>query len=190
MLRVIGQARETYILAEGPDGVYLIDQHAAHERVLYEEIRGRMDGRSMEAQALLAPETVELTPEHVDALTRTGEALADAGFSFEPFGDRAVLLRAVPGVLGSAEKGAPGDALTRILDDIVEGGEAQAWRESLIHSLACHAAVRAGSSMTIEESRELVRRLEQTRQPHTCPHGRPTMIHLSAGALEREFRRS
>ena len=81
-------------------------------------------------------------------------------------------------------------ALLRILDAVAEGAPADAWQDRFYHELACHSAVRAGRRMTVEESRELVRRLEQTEQPHTCPHGRPTMIHLSAGALEREFRRS
>ena len=190
VLRVIGQARETYILAEGPDGVYLIDQHAAHERVLYEEIRARIRNRTPEAQSLLAPETVELPPEHAETVWQQQEALIATGFVFEPFGEDAVLLRAVPSTFARAGTGAPGEALLWILDDITEGSRADAWDERLLHSLACHGAVRAGRSMTIEESRELVRRLEQTEQPHTCPHGRPTMIHLSEGALAREFKRT
>ncbi|MBM3958023.1 MAG: DNA mismatch repair protein MutL, partial [Gemmatimonadetes bacterium] len=177
-------------LAEGPDGVYLIDQHAAHERVLYEDLRQRMLSRRVEAQTLLVPVSVELTPEHARTLERLGETLADAGFSLEPFGEGAVLLRAVPQMLASSDAGAPGEALLRILDEVGEGGSAEAWRERLLHAVACHSAVRAGRRMTVEESRELVQRLERTPQPHTCPHGRPTMVHLSAGALEREFRRS
>ena len=190
LLRVIGQAQETYILAEGPDGVYLIDQHAAHERILYEEVRARVQTRRAEGQTLLTPETVELTPEQWEAIEQFGEVLASAGFSMEPFGERAVLLRAVPQMLVSADAGPPGEALLRILDAVAEGGRADAWQDRLCYELACHSAVRAGQRMTVEESRELVRRLEQTEQPHTCPHGRPTMIHLSAGALEREFGRS
>jgi len=189
-LRVIGQARETYILAEGPDGVYLIDQHAAHERVLYEELRERIRRREPEAQTLLTPETVELTPEQAEVVGRLDEVLAAAGFCLEPFGEGAVLLRAVPGMLTTADAGPPGEALLRILDAVVEGVRPEAWQDRVCYEIACHSAVRAGQRMTVEESRELARRLEQTEQPHTCPHGRPTMIHLSAGALEREFRRS
>ena len=190
LLRVIGQAQEMYILAEGPDGVYLIDQHAAHERVLYDDLSERVRTRQAEAQALLTPETVELTPEQAETAKRLGELLDAAGFALEPFGDGAVLLRAVPRTFVSADATPPGEALLSILDAVAEGGRADAWQDRFLYALACHSAVRAGQRMTIEESRELVRRLEQTEQPHTCPHGRPTMIHLSAGTLEREFRRS
>ena len=190
LLRVIGQAQELYILAEGPDGVYLIDQHAAHERVLYDELCERVRTRQTEAQALLTPETVELTPEQAETVRRLDELLEAAGFALEPFGDGAVLLRAVPRMLVSADASPPGEALLNILDAVAEGGRADAWQDRFLYALACHSAVRAGQRMTIEESRELVRRLERTEQPHTCPHGRPTMIHLSAGTLEREFRRS
>jgi len=133
---------------------------------------------------------VELTPEHAEAIKELDEVLAQAGFSLEPFGEGVVLLRAVPRMLVSADAGPPGEALLRILDAAAEGGRTDAWQDRFLYELACHAAVRAGRRMTVEESRELVRRLEQTEQPHTCPHGRPTMIHLSAGALEREFKRS
>ena len=186
VMRVIGQTQDTYIIAEGPDGVYLIDQHAAHERVLFEEIGERVARHASESQQLLAPDTVELEPHQEDVLTRHGELLKDVGYTIEPFGPRAVLVRAVPKVLGreSASQG-----LLSLLDSLAEGGSPGDWREHLITSLACHASVTAGRRMSTDESRELVRRLEETQQPHTCPHGRPTMIHLSAASLAREFQR-
>ncbi len=188
VLRVIGQARETYILAEGPDGVYLIDQHAAHERVLYEEIRNRFSERSTETQALLEPETVELSPAHAAIIESHMDELVAAGFAIEPFGQGAVLLRTVPQLLVN-RRGAS-DTLITLLDDISERGRSDSWQDRLLYTMACHSSVRAGQTLSIEESKELIRKLEATQQPHTCPHGRPTMIHLTAGVLEREFRRS
>ncbi|MEX0762519.1 MAG: DNA mismatch repair endonuclease MutL [Dehalococcoidia bacterium] len=188
VLRVIGQARETYILAEGPDGVYLIDQHAAHERVLYEEIRNRFAEKSTEMQALLEPETVELSPTHASIIEAHMDELVAAGFTIEPFGQGAVLLRTVPQLLVN-RRGA-GDTLITLLDDISERGRSDSWQDKLLYTMACHSSVRAGQTLSIEESKELIRKLEATQQPHTCPHGRPTMIHLTTGVLDREFRRS
>ena len=186
-MRVIGQAQEMYLVAEGPDGVYLIDQHAAHERVLFEEIGDRLDRSETESQQLLAPEAVELQPQQEESYAAHGELLEKLGYTIEPFGPHTVLIRAVPAPMGGADAA---EGLLRALDSLGEGGSPAEWRERLMASMACHAAVTAGRRMEPEESRELVRRLELTRQPHTCPHARPTMIRLSSAALEREFKRS
>ncbi len=190
ILRVIGQARETYILAEGPDGLYLVDQHAAHERVLYEEIRERTKSQAAEAQPLLMPESVELDPRQMEAVEQHGEELRKAGFLAEPFGDSSVVLRAIPAMMANSNQSqTPGAAFGAILDEIGEGRSSDSWQDRLLYTMACHAAVKAGMPLTTDESRELIRRLEQADQPHTCPHGRPTMIHLDAGALEYQFGR-
>ena len=190
ILRVIGQARETYILAEGPDGLYLVDQHAAHERVLYEEIRQRIGSQFAEAQPLLMPETVDLDPRQMEAIELYGQDLKQAGFRAEPFGGTSVILRAVPAMMAnSSHSHTPGTVFGNILDEITEGRGSDSWQDRLLYTMACHAAVKAGMSLTTDESRELIRRLEQAEQPHTCPHGRPTMIHLDAGALEYQFGR-
>ena len=190
VLRVIGQAHETYILAEGPDGLYLIDQHAAHERVIYEEIKERFESSAIEAQPLLEPESIELDSDAAEVVETRSEELARAGFVIEPFGESSVLLRAVPPLLASksASEG-PGATLSAILDEVAEGRSGDAWMDRLLYTMACHASVRAGKTLNIEESRELVRRLEGAKQPHTCPHGRPTMVHLNAGTLEYQFGR-
>ena len=190
ILRVIGQARETYILAEGPDGLYLVDQHAAHERVLYEEIKQRVGSQAAESQPLLMPESVELDPRQMEAVETHGQELQSAGFVAEPFGESTVVLRAVPAMMANSNQSqTPGAVFGAILDEISEGRGSDSWQDRLLYTMACHASVRAGMPLTTDESRELIRRLEQTEQPHTCPHGRPTMIHLDAGALEYQFGR-
>jgi DNA mismatch repair protein MutL len=186
VLRVIGQAHDAYIVAEGPSGVYLIDQHAAHERVVFEDVRERLGRPSEGGQRLLAPETVQLLPQHERVLHDHGALLAEAGFEVEAFGPHTALVRAVPRVL---PQGSGAEALVRLLDSLADGSGTGVWRERVLATLACHAAVRAGRRMTVEESQELVRRLETVEQPHTCPHGRPTMIYLSVSALERDFNR-
>ena len=190
ILRVIGQARETYILAEGPDGLYLVDQHAAHERVLYEEISQRIGSQVAESQPLLMPESVELDPRQMEAIELHGQELKNAGFHADPFGETSVVLRAVPAMMAnSSHTQTPGTVFGAILDEITEGRGSDSWQDRLLYTMACHASVRAGMPLTTDESRELIRRLEQAEQPHTCPHGRPTMIHLEAGALEYQFGR-
>ena len=191
VLRVIGQAQETYILCEGPDGVYLIDQHAAHERVLYEDIKRRSASRSVESQPLLEPETVDLGPGHAALIESHAEALSALGFAVEPFGPKTALVRAVPKLLADRGHGGgkAGEWLLRLLDESSERGRTDSWQDRLLYTMACHASVRAGQKLTNDECRELIRLLEHAEQPHTCPHGRPTMLHLNSGHLEREFGR-
>ena len=177
-----------YLIAEGPDGVYLIDQHAAHERVRYEEIKKALDSGTPDAQQLLEPEPVSLDPRQEELLSDQGELIAGLGFVVEPFGPGTVLIRAIPRMLAD-HTSAAGDAFRGLLDEVASGGRPDAWRERMIATLACHSSVRAGMRLTDEEGRALVRRLELAEQPHTCPHGRPTMIHMSQPDLERGFAR-
>lgn len=186
ILRVVGQTGSLYVVTEGPDGMYLVDQHAAHERVLYEQILAQRSERGVEQQGLLAPASVELTPAQDAALTLNVEALREHGFELEPFGAGACLLRAVPAMLAGKD---PNQTLAALLDELTEGADPEGRRTQVAMTLACHAAVRAGKTMSMEEMRELLRLLEACELPRTCPHGRPTMVHLSASALEREFRR-
>ncbi len=185
-LRILGQLASSYIIAEGPDGLYLIDQHAAHERILLERIKHQRSRREVEVQGLLEPATFEVSPEQEVVLKSHHEDLAEFGFSIEPFGDRTYLVRAVPLVLYDKDWA----GVVRELLDSLSGEDRGDWAESIAVSIACHSAVRAGQGLTDAEMRELIRELEQADTPHTCPHGRPTMIHLSSGQLEREFGRS
>ena len=184
LLRVLGQAAGNYIVAEGPDGVYVIDQHAAHERIMYEKLLAEKATRGIQVQGMLEPYSFEVTPPQDEILKSEAARLHDFGFTIEFFGERTYLVRAVPSVLKDGDwlealkeiLDSPRDKMTNVEDDIIK-------------SLACHSAVRAGKMLTDDEMRELVRQLEQVNLPNTCPHGRPTMLHLSIGQLEKEFGR-
>jgi DNA mismatch repair protein MutL len=202
MLRVLGQLGQTYIIAEGPGGMYLIDQHTAHERVLYERFTAERTRMAVASQQLLTPLPLELTPRQQATIAEHLEALTKLGFEIEPFGGETYLLRAVPTMLekgpsttlrrGSGQgsgRSDMGQAVAEILDELAEEDTGETREEKTLISVVCHSAVRAGQTLSMEEMRDLVRQLEETSLPHTCPHGRPTMIHLSAEQLAREFGR-
>jgi DNA mismatch repair protein MutL len=186
LLRVLGQLANTYIIAEGPDGLYLIDQHAAHERILYDRIAAQRAQKAIEVQGLLQPLAIELSPREEEILKARQELLAQFGFAVEPFGNRTYLIRAIPALVANADVI---DMIGVLLDDLARKDSPTPWEEKITQSLACHGAIRAGQQLSHEEMRELIEDLEQTRQPRSCPHGRPTMIHLSAHQLEKEFGR-
>ena len=185
-LRVLGQVQSTYIIAEGPDGVYLIDQHAAHERVLFERVRSEALGQPAEVQGLMEPVTVDVDLAQGELVRSHAELLSRLGFQIEEFGSHAYILRGIPHLVG---QGDPRQSFVEVLDLMHEGGGFDSWEERAAYSVACHGAIRAGKILTTQEMSELTRRLEQCKQPHTCPHGRPTMIHLTSARLEREFGR-
>ena len=186
-LRVLGQIQETYIVAEGPNGLYLIDQHAAHECVVYERLKAAAAKHSPEVQGLLEPVTVELTSFQAETVHEYGDVLAQYGWGLETFGDRTYLLRGVPAVLATM---GPAKSFIELLDGVGEAAEFSTWEERIAATVACHGSVRAGLVLSHEEMVEMVRLLEKTQQPHTCPHGRPTMVHLSSNNLERQFKRT
>jgi DNA mismatch repair protein MutL len=186
VLRVIGQLDNSYIIAEGPDGLYLIDQHAAHERVLFERVQNQRLQKEIEVQGLLEPMTLEVSPRQEAVLRAHCGDMSEFGFTIESFGERTFLVRAVPLLLSNKDW----VGMVKELLDSVAGGNKEDWEEGVARSLACHSAVRAGQALTDTEMQELVRQLEQSAAPHTCPHGRPTMIHLSSGQLKREFGRT
>jgi len=185
VLRVLGQVRQAYIIAEGPDGMYLIDQHAAHERILLEQLLEQLATRHVEQQRLLEPLVVELAPVQLEAYERYAEDLRQLGWEIEPFGGATVALRAVPAVVQrSVER-----VLTAVLDELARGGRGTSPLERVAISTACHSAIRAGQELSLPEMRELIRQLEQCRAPNACGHGRPTIVHLSTEELERHFGR-
>lgn len=186
ILRVLGQLSNAYVIAEGPEGLYLIDQHAAHERVLYEQLKAQKECQEVSAQGMLEPVTVELSVKQDEVFKEKGQALAGFGFTLEPFGERSYLVRGVPAVIKDKNIA---ETVTGVIDALAEGKAEAAWDEVIAVSLACHGAVKAGQTLNDEEMRGLVRLLETATSPRTCPHGRPTMLHLSSGKLEREFGR-
>jgi DNA mismatch repair protein MutL len=186
ILRPLGQAGTTYVIAEGPAGLYLIDQHAAHERVLFERYLASLTGSAAVSQPLLAPVMLELTPPQAALVTSMAPSLQEHGFEVEPFGPGGYLLRAAPAGLRRED---PARAFNELLDLLTREDSPADPRRRVAASLACHAAVRAGQTLATEEMRDLLQQLEACDTPQTCPHGRPTMLHLSADELARRFSR-
>ena len=188
-LRVVGQLGATYIVAEGPEGMYLLDQHAAHERVLFEELLAQRERAAVASQALLEPQPVEVSAEAAGLLEEHLEALSGLGFQVEPFGGTTILMWALPAIVADVDP-------SQVLEDVaaaLEVGDAplaDTVEEAVARQVCKRAAVKAGQVMAQGEMEELVRALEQCASPRTCPHGRPTMIHLSVAQLAREFGRS
>jgi DNA mismatch repair protein MutL len=188
LLRPIGQVASAYLVAEGPDGLYLVDQHAAHERVLFERFIAQRGRGQIPAQALLQAAAVDLPPAAARLLEEQLPVLAQLGFQVEPFGTGTFLVRAIPSLLSGMD---PAAALRVLVEDFEEDERPlQAEVEARIIARVCkRAAVKAGKTLSPEEQRALLADLEACQSPRTCPHGRPTMIHLSVDLLERQFGR-
>jgi DNA mismatch repair protein MutL len=188
LLRPVGQVGASYLVAEGPDGLYLIDQHAAHERVLFESMMRAQADRQLEVQTLLDPQPVELQPEEVGLLDELLPALGALGIAVEPFGGSTVRVRSLPALVSQLR---PADVLHAVLGRFEEDEAPLAVEvEARVAARVCkRAAVKAGQILSLAEQERLVRELEACRSPRTCPHGRPTMIHISVDALERQFGR-
>ncbi len=186
-LQTLGQLSATYILAEGEEGLYLVDQHAAHERILFEKILAQHNEKKPEVQGMLEPLTLELSVQQENWMKSAGGLLNEFGFTMEPFGERTYLVRAVPAMLDGA-------SLTDTIKELLEGiaGEQDSKSRELkaAQTLACHSAIRAGRQLNMDDMKNLLKLLLATSQPRTCPHGRPTMIHLSSQQLKKEFGRT
>jgi DNA mismatch repair protein MutL len=187
-LRVLGQLAQTYIIAEGPEGMYLVDQHAAHERVLYENLVGQQARADVPVQMLLEPLPVELTPAQAEELETWLGPLRKLGFEVEPFGGYTILVRSVPALLGRVDVR---QTLTSILDELAVGEDPLTDElDARLAAAACkRGAVKAGQTLSLEEMQALIAQLEGATSPRTCPHGRPTMVLLSQAWMEREFGR-
>jgi DNA mismatch repair protein MutL len=184
-----GQVAKTYIVAEAQDGLVLVDQHAAHERLVLERMRRALDGAGVPAQALLLPEVVELDEPACDRLeARIGE-LSEFGLDLERFGPSAMLVRATPAMLGSGDvHGLVAD----LADDLAAYDSALSLKERLDHvaaTMACHGSVRAGRVLSVAEMNALLREMEVTPRSGQCNHGRPTWVKLGHGDIEKLFGR-
>ncbi|MEZ4501134.1 MAG: DNA mismatch repair endonuclease MutL [Dehalococcoidia bacterium] len=185
LLRPLGQVDRSYLVAESADGVVMVDQHAAHERVLYEQVLASR-GDDAEKQPLLESVLAALTPSQAHVAAEEQDALSRLGWEIEPTDGAAVLVRALPAVL--ARRAEPATELASLLDLLLAEYGAPA-PDRVAAALACRAAVRAGDRMDEPQQRALLEALERAEQPLTCPHGRPTMLHLSREALNRSFGR-
>lgn len=187
-LRVVGQVGLTYIVAESPGGMYLIDQHAAHERITYERLMGQHAENGIESQQLLMPQGIALPPDVMQLLLGHREQLTQWGFVIDMAQDGMLQVHAHPTTLS-------GETLQDTLLEIAEHLQNQEhvtpsdWHEEMLITLSCHHSVRAGQGMSLEEMRHLLVDLEACENPLTCPHGRPTMVLLTPGQLDRQFGR-
>jgi DNA mismatch repair protein MutL len=191
--RPLGAARaqlhETYIVAQTRDGIVIVDQHAAHERLVYERIKAGLEKSGLARQILLIPEIVELDVAEVERLVARADELARYGLVIEPFGPGAIAVRETPGLLGEIDAG----ALVRDLaEHMTECDEALPLERRLMHvaaTMACHGAVRAGRRLKPEEMNALLRDMEATPSSGQCNHGRPTYVELKLADIERLFGR-
>ena len=184
-----GQVAKTYIVAETEDGLILVDQHAAHERLVLERMRAALKGGRITAQALLIPEVVELDESACDRLEARSAELAEFGLEIERFGPRAILVRTTPALLGQAD---PTGLVTDLADELAAYDEALSLKERLdavAGTMACHGSVRAGRILSVAEMNALLREMEVTPHSGQCNHGRPTWIKLAHGDIEKLFGR-
>jgi DNA mismatch repair protein MutL len=184
-----GQVAATYIVAEAEDGLILVDQHAAHERLVLERMRRAMADGGVARQALLLPEVVELDEPGCDRLEARAAELTEMGLELERFGARAMLVRATPALLGNGDVNG---LVTELADELAAFDEALALKERLDHvaaTMACHGSVRAGRILSIAEMNALLREMEVTPHSGQCNHGRPTWVKLAHGDIEKLFGR-
>lgn len=183
------QLHETYIVAQTADGIVIVDQHAAHERLVYERMKAQLAQSDLARQALLMPEVVELGMEAAAQVVARADELAELGLVVEPFGDGAVLVRETPALLGEMNVQA---LIQDLADDIAEFGQTLTLRDKFEHvcgTMACHGSVRAGRRLNPQEMDALLRQMEQTPHSGQCNHGRPTYVELKLADIEKLFGR-
>ena len=179
----------TYIVAQTEDGIVIVDQHAAHERLVYERMKVALDAKGVERQSLLIPEIVDLEPDDARRLLERSHELAELGLVIEPFGEGAVAVREVPALLGKLDAGG---MLRDLADEIADYDEALSLKEKLgevCGTMACHGSVRAGRRLAGAEMNALLREMEATPHSGQCNHGRPTYVELKLKDIERLFGR-
>lgn len=191
-LRPLGQVHRSYIIADSPEGLYIIDQHAAHERIYYERLLHGANSDKPPVQPLLFPVTLDLTPAQMAVWGEHRELLESTGFMVEPFGGKTLLVHGIPLALGATMAAqVVMDLIDRLFEMRGTGTDPMARRSELLAALAaCKAAVKARESLSTEEMSALIEQLAACRSPATCPHGRPTMIIVSVSDLEKQFKRT
>jgi DNA mismatch repair protein MutL len=183
------QIHNRYLITESEEGVMVIDQHALHERILYEHLRARIDSGAMETQSLLVPEPVDLSPAEAAAALENRELLAELGMKIEPFGGETVLVSGYPAMLANLS---PVEMLHELIGRLLSGGKQPERRDlidDLLHTIACKAAIKAGDRLTPEEIGSLLAQRHLVEDAHHCPHGRPTALVFTREELDRQFKR-
>ena len=183
------QLHKTYIVAETRDGITIIDQHAAHERLVMERMKAAMQADGVAVQALLIPEVVDLPPDQLQAVVENASLLGELGLEIEAFGEGSVLVRGVPALLGTPD---PVSLVRDLAEELSELGASRVLEDRISHVLAtvaCHGSVRAGRRLNDAEMNALLREMEVTPNSGQCNHGRPTWIRLSLADVERLFGR-
>ena len=181
---------ENYIVAQTETGMVIVDQHAAHERLVYEKLKNQMAENGVAAQALLIPEIVELSEGDCARLMEHAEALQKLGLGLEPFGGGAIAVRETPAILGEVNAR---QMVLDILDELADLGDSQALQariEAILSRVACHGSIRSGRRMRAEEMNALLREMEATPHSGQCNHGRPTYVELKLSDIERLFGRT
>ncbi len=189
-IRPIGQLHESYIIAVDDEGMLLIDQHVAHERILFDKFRRKETERAIQSQNLLLPETFDLTPAQAVAFSEIEEELENCGFGLMRLSGRTIAIKSVPTDLPLSEAR---NLLAEILDTIERdkrGGAKATLRDDIAASLACKAAVKVNMKLTPEKMQWLIDKLLTTSSPTTCPHGRPVILRLTMKDIERGFHRT
>jgi DNA mismatch repair protein MutL len=183
------QLHRTYVVAQTSDGLVIVDQHAAHERLVYEAMKSALASKGVARQMLLLPEVVEIEEAAAERLAARTEELAELGLVVEPFGPGALVVREVPALLGDTDVQG---LLRDLADELAELGEAFSLRERLEEvcgTMACHGSVRAGRELNAEEMNALLRQMEATPHSGQCNHGRPTYVELKLSDIEKLFGR-
>ncbi|UCH34186.1 MAG: hypothetical protein JSV65_16850, partial [Armatimonadota bacterium] len=185
----LGQLRATYIVAEGPGGLMIVDQHRAHERVLYDDLESANEGATPPVQRLVMPATVHLGRREAELLERNLDAFTGIGVEVEPFGSDTFVVRGMPAIMAKLD---PEELLRDLLEELSAqptGGEISLPREAILAAAACHSAIKAGTPLAPQEMVELLDRLARSSRPYTCPHGQPIIMSITNFELDRRFQR-
>lgn len=186
-LVVLGQLMNSYILAEGKDGLYIIDQHAAHERLLFEQFLIQSQNAPLASQTLLFPITLDFPPDEVDLVEEISGLLKSLGFSIEPFGGRTFVVRSIPSSLGIDEAE---QFIKDFLGEVRHEGRAGEFKDKALHTLACRAAIKFGDELTRPEMESILGGLQKIPRRNVCPHGRPAILFVAEPALQKAFKRT
>jgi DNA mismatch repair protein MutL len=188
-LVALGQFRDTFIIAIDHDGISIIDQHVAHERVLFERIMQRLSSGPLESQRLLVPLVIELAPAERQTLLERAPALGRFGFEIDPFGGSALRVGAVPAILKRDEVDGALRALAQDLEGVDRGLAVAEALQRVAATTACHAAVKANDPLTLEKMNHILDELSATAYSTVCPHGRPVMLRITRREVEKNFER-